>query len=107
MVRLIVVEWCDSDRMLELARSRGWDENSEASILDLVEESEAEHGRQFATIASAKSWARRNKVKDFWQQPSVRVYEYPDVRCLSWQRETVKHIRYVGDGCGWDDLTQY
>ncbi len=105
METAVVVNWCDDAKMMALAKARGWTEDSANSILDLVDEDEADEAREFTTIAKAKGWARRNKERDFWRQPSVRVYAWPDRRRLSWQRETVKHVRYVGDGCGWDDLT--
>lgn len=103
-MQTIVVHWCNDAKMMALAKERGWTEDSADSILDLVEEDEAETERGFPTITKAKEWARRNKTRDFWCQPSVRVYAWPDGRRMSWQRETVKHVRYVGDGCGWDHV---
>jgi len=103
----IVVSWCDEAQMMEKAKARGWTDDGldGPSIHDLVDEGDCERDREFTTLSKAKDWARRNKTLDFWGQPSIRVYEWPDQRRLSWQRETVKRLRYVGDGCGWEDLT--
>jgi hypothetical protein len=105
MSRQVTVQWCDDAEMVKMAKDRGWTEDSPFSILDLVEEGEASKSKTFETMAKAKEWARRNKMNDFWRQPSVVVYEYPNNLMRSWQREIAKHLRYVGDGCGWDDLT--
>lgn len=105
MDKAVVVNWCDDAGMMALAKARGWTEDSSASILDLVDEDECDKTREFLTISKAKDWARRNRELDFWKQPSIRVYGWPDSRRRSWERETVKHLRYVGDGCGWDDIT--
>jgi hypothetical protein len=102
--REVVVTWCHDKTMMELAAARGWTEDSELSINDLVEESEADQHREFPTVTKAKNWARRNKGLDFWRQPSIRVYEYPDARRLDWQRERVQHLRYIGDGYGWEAI---
>jgi len=105
MESAVIVQYCDNATMMALASARGWTEYSSDSIIDLVDEDEADVEREFPTLTKAKDWSRRNKALDFWNQPSIRVYEWPDRRRFSWQRETVKHLRYVGDGCGWDDLT--
>ena len=106
--RLIVVQWCDDATMMRLARARGYSKDGDASLLDLVEEWEAEQTRQFASMVRAKAWAVRNRNLDLWGQPSIVVYEWPDERRQDWKRETVEHLRYVGDASGtgsaWEDL---
>lgn len=102
--RNIVIEWCDAEKMLALARSRGWSADSTESVLDHVREDEADAWREFASVTKARAWARRNRSLDFWNEPTLAVYEWPDSRRLSWQRECVQRERYVGDGCGWHDL---
>ena len=99
------VQWVDDAKMMALARARGWTEDSADSIHDLVDEDEADKAREFPTITKAKDWAGRNKGLDFWGQPVIRVYQWPHSRRRDWERETVKRLRYVGDGCGWEDLT--
>ena len=103
MEKAVVVSWCNSQKMIALAKGRGWVEDADG-LLDYVKEHEAEETRECPTLAKAKDWARRNKASDFWGQPSIRVYTWPDRRRRSWQRETVRHIRLVGSGLGWEDI---
>ena len=103
--QLVCVTWCDDAKMMATAKARGWTEDSVESIHDLVDEDECDESREFPSIAKAKDWARRNKALDFWQSPVIRVYAWPNARRFSWERETVKRLRYVGDGCGWEDIT--
>ena len=103
METAVIVNWCNDVKMVELAKARGWAEDTDG-ILDFVEENEAKETREFPTLTKAKDWARRNKTRDFWHQPAIFVYEWPDRRRLSWQREVVTHIRLVGDGYGWDEI---
>lgn len=99
-----VVEWCDNIVILALAVSRGYVPDSNDPILDVVEENEATREREFPTYAKAKAWARRNRKLDLWETPSVKVYEWPDSRRFSWQCERLSHIRYIGDGNGWETI---
>lgn len=102
--RMVCVEWCDDATMTAAAKAAGWTEDSADSILDFVDETSAVKARQFQTIAKAKDWARRNKALDFWGQPSVKVYEWLNDKRRSWERERISHMRYVGDGFGWEDV---
>lgn len=99
----IVVDYCDGAKMVALAKARGWVEDTDG-ILDFVEEYEASVEREFPTLTKAKDWARRNKARDFWLQPAVRIYQWPDCKRLLWQRECVKHLRLIGDGYGWEEI---
>lgn len=105
MQTAVVVEWCDDAQMMAKAKARGWTEDAPESVLDLVDEDECSEAREFPSVTKAKAWASRNKARDFWRQPDIRVYQWPTARRLSWEREIVRHLRYVGDGLGWDDLT--
>jgi hypothetical protein len=102
--RAVVVQWCDDATMMAAAKAAGWDEDSAASILDLVDEDIATKAREFPSITKAKEWARRNKALDFWRQPAIKVYEWPNARRRDHERERVQFLRYVGDGLGWEDV---
>ena len=103
METAVFVHWCDDKKMLATARALGWTEDSDDNILDLVDEDVADAEREFPSITKAKAWARRNTALDFWRQPSIRVYSWPDRCRRSWQRETVRQLRYFGEGLGWDE----
>ena len=102
--RAFVAHWCDDKTLMQLARERGWHEESTDSLLDLVREDEADQARRFDSLAKAKDWARRNRMLDLWHQPSVYVYEWPNEREFSWERETAVCWRYRGDGMGWEKM---
>ena len=104
MHTVIFVQWCDDGQMMARAKARGWTEDAPESVHDLVDEDECNETREFPSVAKAKAWASRNKARDFWRQPSIRIYQWPSTRRLSWERETVRHLRYVGDGLGWKEL---
>jgi hypothetical protein len=101
MIKSFFVIWCDAKKAEALAVKRGCKEGD--SLLDFVEESEAEAGREFATLDDAKGWALKNKRLDVWFAPAVLAYEWPCPRRLSSERETVTHLRL--DGSEWEDLT--
>lgn len=104
-VRSIVVHWTDNDMMLKLAGERGWTPDSPDSLLDLVDESACEKTKTgFTSVTKAKEWARRHKALDLWGQPEIAVYVWPNDRKRSWERETERRLRLIGDGYGWEDV---
>jgi hypothetical protein len=101
---MVVVEWVDTGQMYDLAKARGWTEEGADSLLDLVQEDECERTREFPSVTKAKAWARRNRTMDLWNEPDIRVYEWPNAARRSWEREQTRHLRYIGDGCGWEEI---
>ena len=100
----VIVQWCDDALMMAAVKAAGWHEDSADSILDLVDEGSSYKERAFPSMKKAKDGARRNKALDFWGQPSIKVYQYPCAKRRQWQAKCVAHLRYVGDGFGWEEL---
>lgn len=102
--REIVVSWIDEAAAIVAAKKNGWAEGESLAdfINDLNDYDKAKSG--FASVTKAKAWARRNKRLDVFSGPEVIVYEWPNERKLSWERERVQLMRYVGDGQGWESV---
>lgn len=98
-----MVRWVNAEKMTALARSRGMTDDGDG-LLDYASEDECSESREFPSVAKAKDWARRNKALDLWHQPEIAVDAWPNSRRLSWERETVRRLRYVGGGLGWEEI---
>lgn len=99
----IVVQWIDNTLLLQAAKDKGWTEEGNVDLTDVVDVDLFIKVREFPNLTRAKSWARRNRARDLWSQPCIVFFRWPDSRRLSWQRETTRRLRYVGDGLGWEE----
>lgn len=99
----VEVGWIDDADMQALARERGYvGENSLADFVDYGEVMRFKSG--FSSVTKAKAWAVRNRTKDIFCNPEIRVYEYPDEHKHSYEAELVRYLRYIGSGDGWEEL---
>jgi hypothetical protein len=103
-VRSIVVNWIDEAAVIAAATKNGWTAGESLAdfVNDINDYDKVKDG--FSSVAKAKDWARRNRHLDVFGNPEVIVYEWPDERKLSWERERVQSMRYIGDGQGWEDV---
>lgn len=99
-----VVKWTDTGSVMKAAESKGWSENSADSLADVVDFDSHTKEKEFASLAKAKNWARRNRSMDIWNEPDIAIYQWPNDRRLSWERETVRILRYIGNGLGWEEI---
>ncbi len=100
VVTKVFVEWADDAEITRIAKLRGWDGGD--CLLDYADEDDAPKSREFSSVTKAKSWAARNRDLDLWRQPDIVVNEYQHGR--EWDYKTVRHLRYVGDGYGWEEI---
>ncbi len=103
-VRSIVVNWIDEAALIVAATKNGWTEGESLAdfVNDINDYDKVKAG--FSSVTKAKAWAVRHKRLDIFSSPEVIVYEWPNYRKFSWERERVRFLRYSGNGMGWEEL---